>query len=104
MTANLSALEFIVAALATFRLSLLVTKEDGPAFVFRKLRRVPPKRSATATWLSCIFCFSMTASALVCGALWLAGTRQHWAQWFVTWCALSAVAIILNQRFTRGDL
>lgn len=101
---KLSWLEFIVAALATFRLSLLVSKEDGPAFMFRKLRRVPAKNSATSMWLSCLFCFSMTASAVVCGALWLAGTRQHYAEWFLTWCALSSVAIVINQTFTKGAL
>lgn len=97
-------LEFLIAALATYRLSLLFTAESGPAKIFAKLRRAPKKNSAVAEWLHCIFCFSMTASAAVCFALWLAGTRMHYAQWFVVWCALSAVAICLNQHFTRGPL
>lgn len=96
--------EFIVAALATFRISLLFSKEAGPAKIFAKLRKAPPKKSATHEWLSCLFCFSMTASAVVCGAMWLAGTRQHYALWFLTWCALSAVAIMINQKFTQGPL
>jgi hypothetical protein len=96
--------EFIVAALATYRLSLLVSKEYGPLGMFEKLRAAPPKRSETRKWLECIFCFSMTASAIVCGALYWSGIRQHYAQWFLTWTALSAGAIVINQAFTRGKL
>lgn len=95
---------FILAALATYRISLLFTRESGPAKIFAKLRRAPKKNSAIAEWLSCIFCFSMTGSAFVCVALWLSGIRQHYADWFMTWCALSAVTILLNQKFTKGEL
>jgi hypothetical protein len=101
---NLTPFQFIVAALATYRISLLFSKESGPARIFAKLRKAPPKKSATAEWLSCLFCFSMTASAVVCLGLWLADTHLHYAEWFLTWCALSAVAIVINQRFTKGDL
>lgn len=100
----MTALQFAIACLATYRISLLFTKESGPARIFAKLRRAPAKHSATADWLGCLFCFSMTASAVVCGALWAAGTRQHWAEWFLLWCALSAVAIALNQSLTKGNL
>lgn len=98
---NIPILTFIIAGLATYRISLLFTAESGPAKIFAKLRKAPPKKSATADWLSCLWCFSMTASAVVCLALWLAGHREHWAAWFVIWTALSAVAIALNNLFTK---
>lgn len=101
---KLSWLEFLIAALATYRLSLLVSKEYGPLGMFEKLRKAPPKKSDTAKWLECIFCFSMTASAIVCGGLWLSGLREHYAHWAMIWCALSSVAIVINQAFTRGTL
>jgi hypothetical protein len=101
---KLSLLDFVIAALATYRLSLLVSKEYGPLGMFERLRKAPPKKSETSKWLSCLFCFSMTASAAVCCALWLAGTRQHPAHWFLAWCAFSAAAIALNQILTRGPL
>lgn len=97
-------LEFIIAGLATYRLSLLVSKETGPGGIFDKLRKVPPKKSHTAEWLGCLFCFSMTASAIVCGLLWLGGMRIHYSAWILQWCALSSVAIITNQAFTKGPL
>lgn len=94
----------MIAGLATYRISLLVTKEDGPAFIFERLRKVPSKKSATYEWLTCIFCFSMSASAVVCFLMWLSGLRQGWPKWFIIWCALSAFAIAMNQRFTKGPL
>lgn len=96
--------QFVVAALATYRISLLFTAESGPAKIFAKLRRAPKKHSAVWDWLQCLWCFSMTASAVVCGALWWSGIRQHAAEWFLAWNALSAVAIALNQQLTKGPI
>jgi hypothetical protein len=95
---------FILGCLATFRLSLLVSKEDGPAFIFRKLRRAPPEHSATSEWLSCFFCISVTASAVVCALLWAAEVRLAWPVWVLLWLAFSSFAILLNQKFTPGSL
>lgn len=101
---NLTWLEFLIASLAVYRISMLFSKEYGPLGIFEKLRKTTPKHSDTHKWLSCLFCFSMTASAVVCLGLWLAGTRMHYAQWFLLWTALSSVAIALNQILTRGKL
>lgn len=99
---NITPMEFIVAALATFRISMLFTRESGPAKIFAKLRRAPKKKSATADWLSCLMCFSMTASAVVCFGLFIAGTRLHWAEWAGLWFALSAITIITNENLTKN--
>lgn len=101
---RLTWLHFLIAALATFRLSLLVSKEDGPAFIFRKLRRVPRPHSAAREWLSCLFCISVTASAVVCLILWWAGITAHWGEWILMWLAFSSAAILMNQKFTPGSL
>lgn len=96
-------LEFLFAALACYRISLMVVREKGPGHVFKKVREAPSKRSKVYAWLTCIFCFSMTASALCCGALWLAGVREHWAMWFLVWCSLSAIAIIVHMKFNNQE-
>lgn len=101
---RLTWLHFVLGVLATFRLSLLVSKEDGPAFIFRKLRRVPPPHTATREWLSCLFCISVTASAGVCGLLWWVGIELTWGEWILLWLSFSAAAILLNQKFTPGSL
>lgn len=100
---NLTWFEFMIAALCTYRLSLLFSKEYGPLGMFEKLRKAPPKKSETSKWLHCIFCFSMSASAFVCVCLWLTGTRLHYASWFQVLCALSAVAISIHMHFHREE-
>lgn len=94
--------QFILGCLATYRIALLFSKEYGPFGVFEELRKVPPKKSDTAKWLSCLWCFSITASAFVCGLFWFVGVREHWAMWLILWLSFSAGAICLNQIFTRG--
>jgi hypothetical protein len=89
---------FILGSLATFRLSHLFTKERGPFAVFERLRNtMPGGRGSAKEWLSCIFCFSLSASALVCLALWLGGMNLHWEEWILTWLSFSAVTLIINQ-------
>lgn len=94
-------LYFTLGSLAVFRLSLLVSKESGPAFIFRKLRRLPEKGSATKEGLGCQWCTSIYSSALV-------ATFFYWQEkvsgreWVLFWLAFSAAAIAVNQTFTRG--
>ncbi len=100
---NLTWFEFLIAALCTYRITLMVVREKGPGHVFKKTREAPSKRSKVYDWLTCMFCFSMTASALVCFGLWLAGCRLHYALWFQVWCALSAVTIIVHMKFNNQE-
>jgi hypothetical protein len=89
---------FILGSLATFRLSHLFTKEQGPFAVFERLREaMPGGRGSAKEWLSCIFCFSLSASALVCLILWLGGVNLNWEEWVLTWLSFSAVTLIINQ-------
>ena len=91
-------LVFISGALATFRLSHLVSKERGPLSVFERIRNVLPRgRRSAQEWVSCIFCFSLSASAVVCVLLWTAGLRLTLQEWMVHWLGFSAVALIINQ-------
>lgn len=85
---------FLIACLATYRLTVLVARDRGPFDCFAKLRKLAPK------WLGCPFCFSITAAALIDMALYLNGYRDNPAMVFCTVLALSAVAIILDRCFT----
>ena len=83
------------------RLSHLIAKERGPLAVFERLRNaMPGGRGSAKEWLSCIFCFSLTASALVCLILWCGGPNLSWEEWVLHWLGFSAVALIINQAFT----
>ena len=60
-------------------------------------RRPPPFRDSAKEWLRCIFCFSLSASALVCLVLWLGGLNLNWEEWVLSWLSFSAVTLIINQ-------
>jgi hypothetical protein len=89
----------VLGGLVTFRLALLVSHEDGPAFVFRKLRRLPPPKSSAREGLSCPWCVGVWASGLVTGYYgWLEVVTAH--DWPLWWLAMSAIAIVINQQWT----
>jgi hypothetical protein len=89
---------FVSGALATFRLSHLVSKERGPFCVFERIRNALPRgRGSAQEWLSCIFCFSLSASAAICVLLWTGGLRLTLQEWIVHWLGFSGVALIINQ-------
>jgi hypothetical protein len=89
---------FVSGALATFRLSHLVSKERGPLCVFERIRNALPRgRGWAQDWLSCIFCFSLSASAAVCVLLWASGLRLTLQEWIIH--GFSAVALILINGF-----
>lgn len=93
-----SALRFTIGCLATFRLALLVSEEDGPAFLFRKLRRLPPPGSSAKKGLSCPWCMSIWAGALVAAFEWWRGNVPG-KDAVLYGLGLSAGAIAVHQQF-----
>jgi len=91
----------ILGGLAAYRLALLVSKEDGPAYIFRRLRHLPTEESSAKVGLSCEWCVSVWAGALVALYMWWIGLFPG-AEWPLYWLAISALAIIFNQQWTRG--
>lgn len=90
-----------IGGLVVYRLALLVSSESGPAFIFRKLRRLPPKKSSLKEGLSCIWCQSIWFSAPVTAYEW-------WLGWIppkqtpLYFLAISSIAIVINQQWTKG--
>lgn len=91
---------FAVAVLATHRISVMISKETGPAFIFRKLRAVPDKKSSYKEGLSCQWCLSVYASALVTAFLWWRGFIMPVDTW-LWWLGISSGAVCVNQAFTK---
>lgn len=91
----MNTLLFLAAVLATYRLSLMVSKESGPMRVFRKLRNIPPPKSSAREGLSCPLCTSVWFSAAVTGYLGWLGTfpLPEWPLW---WLAFSGGAVLLH--------
>lgn len=91
----------VIGGLAAYRLSLLISKEDGPAYIFRKLRRLPPPKSSTKEGLACQWCMSIWSSAAVTGYLcWMGAVGGR--EWVLYWLAISSLAVICNQQWTKG--
>jgi len=91
----------LLGGLVAYRLSLMISKEDGPAYIFRKIRKLPPKNSSAKEGLSCAWCMSIWTGALVAAYLWLIGIIPG-IEWPLYWLGLSAIAIICNQQWTKG--
>ena len=88
----------VLGGLATYRLSLLVSKEDGPAYIFRKLRKMTPSPSIREG-LSCEWCMSIWAGALVAAYYWWIKIIPG-VEWPLYWLAMSSLGIICNQQWT----
>ena len=82
----------VLGGLAAYRLALLFSKEDGPAYIFRKIRKLPPKKSAANEGLSCEWCMSIWTGALVALYFWFLGIVPG-NEWPLHWLAMSAIGI-----------
>ena len=96
----MSWLEFVVGCLATFRLALLVSKEEGPANMIETLRNAAPlgwiRRGMNCEWCQS-FWWGMATSFF-----FTVTGRISWTDFVLYWLAFSAAAIVLNQAFTRS--
>lgn len=85
------AFDFLLAALATWRVSALLVREDGPYDVLARLRRIAAHTMAGRA-LACFYCTSAWVAAPA--ALWTTGLGWRWP---VTWLALSGAACLLDR-------
>jgi hypothetical protein len=80
-----------LGVLATWRVTHLLTVEDGPANLLARLRRWMHV-GFTGTLFTCFYCMSLWVSAPI--AMWLG---ERWAERLLLWPALSAGAILLER-------
>jgi hypothetical protein len=88
----------VLLALATWRLSSLVTREDGPGYVFARLRQRagayrPGELSSLAEGIICMWCVSVWAAAGLYALLRLAPALAGWLLWPL---AVSALVIFVE--------
>lgn len=83
------ALWLTVAALLVYRVSRMVTDEEGPFAIFSRIRSHFPPTNWVGRGFECIMCVSFWVALPV--AWWLGGP------WLLTWPALSAVTVILRK-------
>ena len=84
-------LTFALASLAVYRLSRMITDEEGPFAVFNAIRGRFPPTNWIGRGLECIMCVSVWIALPV--ALWI-----DWSvNWWLTWLALSSVTVIIRK-------
>lgn len=91
-------LRFLLAVLATWRVTHLITREDGPGGVFDRTRRW----IGAGFWgqlMDCFFCFSLWVAVAM--AFFVA---VHPAAWVMSWLALSGGACLLERWSTRASV
>lgn len=87
--------EFLVCALAVWRVTHLFAAEDGPFGLIARLRQ----RAGTGVWSGLMNCF-------YCLSLWIAVPfalliADGWREWIVVWLALSAASIAWDHMVSR---
>lgn len=87
---------FMLFALATFRLSRLISDEEGPWGVFNRLRDATPEQSGMRRGIECIMCVSVWVAAPTTGVLWAMGLIESRFTPFI-WLALSAVTVLIRK-------
>ena len=92
-------LRFVCAMLATWRLTHLLTAEDGPGDVVVHLRaRLGDSMAGRA--MDCMYCLSVWIAAPL--ALFVVNTDV--VSWAVTWLALSGGACLLDRLASRSEV
>jgi hypothetical protein len=86
---------FVLASLAVYRLSRMLSDEEGPFSVFTKLRGLPKPETWIGRGLACIMCLSVWIALPI--ALWI----DYQGDWALTWLALSGVTVIIRKWETK---
>jgi len=86
---------FVVAVLATWRLTHLLASEDGPGDIIANLRQ----------WLGNGF-FGKLMDCFYCTSLWIAAPiacllMNKWREWPLLWLALSGASCLLERSGNR---
>ena len=87
---------FILAVLATWRLTHLLAEEDGPADIIVRFRSLLGN-SLAGKMMDCFYCLSFWIAAPA--ALFVA---RRPLEWLMNWLALSAGACLL-ERITKSE-
>jgi hypothetical protein len=87
----------LLGALATWRLTHMLSTENGPWNVFEKMRRAAGT-GFLAELLACFYCLSLWIAAPLAVAL-----ATEWRHRLLLWPALSAGAILLERLSSRDQ-
>ena len=84
-------LGLVLAALTTFRVSMMITTEEGPFSLFDKFRNLFLKDNWVGRGVRCLWCVSFWAALVSVLMVYFE------LYWLLAWPAVSALSIILGQ-------
>jgi hypothetical protein len=96
---KLSALDFLIAVLACYRLAQFLSLDDGPGMIFQRLRQWSLSQQGAlwgkslAEFLECPYCQGVWFAGLL--ALWIV-TPRNIIDWLVLTCALAGAQAFLQ--------
>ena len=89
-------LQWWIAGLAAYRITVLIARDLGPFGIFKWLRA----RKRLGGLASCPYCVSVYAGAFSAIALWGSDVVLPYPMWFLLALSFSAVSIILDRCFS----
>lgn len=94
----MDALTLTLASLATFRVALMVSTEEGPFSAFTRLRGAldPDQRTWLGRGVNCVFCVSFWAAWPILALTWF-----DWGLFLVAGLALSGAAVLAKKWMDR---
>ena len=91
---------FVLAVLATWRLTHLLVSEDGPWDVIVSLRQWLGD-GFLGRLMDCFYCMSLWVAAPMAWLLMKQLLMNQWSQWPLLWLALSGAACLLERLGSR---
>jgi len=87
---------FILGSLATYRLALMLSSEEGPVAIFSRMRRTVQAKTNPGRGIRCFNCWSVWLSILITAFLiYLGETQLIHSPLYVF--AMSGTAMLLNR-------
>lgn len=90
-------INIILVTLGVFRLSYMVSNEDGPGDIFSKLREWVGQSNWVGRGLNCFLCVSFWVSSF--GAFFLYPDDSK--MFFTSWFAIAGLCLIIHKRLTQ---
>jgi hypothetical protein len=91
----------LISALATYRLSLMLSSEEGPLAIFARIRRKVPPKTNPGRGIRCFICWSVwIAAAVTLYLLWLGMITKEILPLY--WFAVSGAAVLVHEICSRA--
>lgn len=89
-------LYWLIGAMATYRLTVLIVRDAGPWQIFKKLRSI----DRCSKLLKCTYCTGIWAGFVIALAFYLGGVNEPLVLWPCISLSFSAFSVICDRTWT----